>query len=67
MKPNISNKKLFLNKATIAHLNEEQMKRLNGGGIKVFSYQTCHVTDDTCGSCHPETYCFTCPSLICPD
>ena len=57
MKRKRINKKLVLNKKTVAHLNNQVMNGIHGG----------LVTDDTCDSCNPETQCLGCETLICPD
>lgn len=57
MKTKNFKKKLVLNKKTIVHLGNDHMGRAKGG----------EFTDDTCGSCYDPTYCWGCPTLICPD
>jgi natural product precursor len=57
MKPKKLNKKLALNKKTVANLDDKEMTVIQGGGF----------TDDTCGSCYEHTFCWGCPTLICPD
>jgi hypothetical protein len=56
MKSKKLNKRLALNKKTIAHLEEDVLNGAKGG-----------VTNDTCESCNDYTYCWGCPTLICPD
>jgi natural product precursor len=57
MKTKKFNKKLALNKNTIANLRSQDMNSAKGG---IF-------TDDTCDSCYPPTYCLGCPTLICEE
>jgi hypothetical protein len=56
MKSKKLNKKLALNKKTIAHLADDVLNGARGG-----------VTNDTCESCYDYTFCWGCPTLICPD
>ena len=46
--------KLTLNKETIANLRNGTMSGIKGG-------------EDTMESCYEPTYCWGCPTLICPD
>jgi hypothetical protein len=57
MKRKKFDKKLALNKSTVARLDNHVMDGARGGDF----------TDGTCGSCYPNTYCWGCPTLICPD
>jgi natural product precursor len=57
MKTKKFNKKLALNKNTIANLGNQEMISVKGG----------EFTDDTCGSCYPQTFCMGCPTLICEE
>lgn len=55
MKPKKLNKKLLLNKNTVAHLNGDELKEVQGGGYTDWPYiDTCHYN-----SCDPS-FCITC-------
>jgi hypothetical protein len=75
MKPKKIEKKLFLNKKTIAHLNNGQLGKAKGGGDTT-SCDTCETCQTNC-SCTCETcvwtvtgcYCTghkTCDTYLCP-
>jgi hypothetical protein len=59
MKPKKVEKKLFLNKKTVADLNNRQMTHLRGGiatgdTVEVCCYtKTCHCTD-SCNTCYTD-------------
>jgi hypothetical protein len=56
MKRKKINKKLALNKKTVANLGDDILNGARGG-----------ATNDTCDSCNGYTYCLGCPTLLCPD
>ncbi len=53
------NKKLSLNKESIALLNDEEMNQTPGGAPPIISYNIpCHETlDITCVICDPSSFC----------
>ena len=64
MKTKKFNKKLSLNKKTIADLNEEEMKKAIGGvsGVDTTCLETMLIT---CGVQSCGTICFTLPNKAC--
>ncbi len=56
MKTKKMSKKLVLSKETVSNLGDGQLNRARGG-----------VTAVECETDEPATYCWGCPSLICPD
>ncbi len=76
MKKQKFNKKLVLNKETIAKLNGEEMNEVKGGTDTINTFATvcnsgcvtCQTCGNTCNTCYPciETILQTCnPSCYC--